>query len=477
MSSHKEDDAKTSALFEYCHEHNVHFHKHVIPRRVPGRGLGMYAKAHIARGERLANVPLTSLFTLDNIPQSFAAMKLRSKIPTHALLAAFFAFGPENALASLEPWIATWPRYSEFAQGMPLLWPETDGSTIRKTSQATLLPPPLTGSYMSSGAGKNLRNNGSTTLISSLRAKIAAHIASLEPILDAETYRELSIPYSTTYYIYMHAWLCVNTRCFSYSPYGKKRPKDPNEAMALCPGMDLFNHSAEAGVETKHDRSSYHAVATRDHQPGEEIFFNYGQHENDVLWAEYGFLPDNNSEDAIRVDTIVLERVTEDQKKVLKDNGYLGQYWLNASGVCYRSQVVAWMFLLDLRKWHAMLAGKYDPDRENEGRQGQVRSSSDRMTEAHLSLCAKWALKVVEDCDAALSTLNGMSSQTILELLGDREDHLRTQDLAFDRADQDHAHYHNYRQAQAMGRLAMCSKRWTQIREMAHSARDRITAS
>jgi hypothetical protein len=487
MSPHEEGDAKTSALFEYCYERDVHFHKHVIPRRVPGRGLGMYAQARIAKGELLANVPVGSLFTSDDIPQTFAPMKLRSKVPTHALLAAFFAFGPEDALADLKPWTATWPTYGDFAQGLPLLWPDIDGSIFRKTSRVALLPPPLTGSYMCSGVGKNLRNNGSTTLVSSLKAKLVAHIKSLEHILDAQIYSKLNTPYSTAYYIYIHAWLCVNTRCFSYLPHGKKRPKDPNEAMALCPGMDLFNHSAEAGVDTKHDRKTYHAIATRDHQPGEEIFFNYGQHENDVLWAEYGFLPDNNPDDAIRIDTIILDAVTEDQKKVLKDNGYLGEYWLNAGGVCYRSEVVAWMLTLESKKWHAMLAGTYDPEtdvmtdesgeREHKGQQRKARPGGAKNVRSHRNPCATWASNVAQDCDAALSQLGDLSSQEIIDLFGDREDHLRAQNLAFDEPEKDHAHYRADIQAQAKERHAMCSKRWNQIRQMAQAAQGMITGA
>lgn len=42
---------------------------------------------------------------------------------------------------------------------------------------------------------------------------------------------------------YMYAWLIINTRTFYYVPDGQKAPSNPDDAMALCPFGDLFNHS------------------------------------------------------------------------------------------------------------------------------------------------------------------------------------------------------------------------------------------
>lgn len=85
--------------------------------------------------------------------------------------------------------------------------------------------------------------------------ELRAHMKTLEPVLENETYAALQTMDSPTWYRFAHYWLCVN--CLSYTPPGTKRPKNPNEAMALCPGMDLLNHGATASVRAKYDRSGY----------------------------------------------------------------------------------------------------------------------------------------------------------------------------------------------------------------------------
>ena len=58
--------------------------------------------------------------------------------------------------------------------------------------------------------------------------------------------------------LYTHAWLLVNSRCFFYDiaapaangkiAKGKKRRRDRDDCMALCPVLDCFNHSDEEDV-------------------------------------------------------------------------------------------------------------------------------------------------------------------------------------------------------------------------------------
>jgi hypothetical protein len=42
---------------------------------------------------------------------------------------------------------------------------------------------------------------------------------------------------------YSYNWLIVNTRSFYYLMPGQKPPEDRNDAMALLPFADYFNHS------------------------------------------------------------------------------------------------------------------------------------------------------------------------------------------------------------------------------------------
>ena len=45
--------------------------------------------------------------------------------------------------------------------------------------------------------------------------------------------------------MFMYYWVVANTRCFHYTPPDEEPPEDKNDAMALCPFADYFNHSEE----------------------------------------------------------------------------------------------------------------------------------------------------------------------------------------------------------------------------------------
>ena len=485
MAEAETDDSNVQGLMEYCQQHDIHFHKHAVPRRIAGRGLGIYADGKIAKGERVVHVPTAHMLTTENVPQTFATAASRRKIPTHALLAAYFAFGPEEHLAQYQPWLATWPTYADFAHGTPLLWPEQlqEASCGSKDSHPKVLPAPLVGSYLEGDPSTNENRSGATTLISSQRAKLSSHIRTLKPILDPETYARVQRQGSTEYYKFIHAWLCVNTRCFSYTAHGKKRPDDPNEAMALCPGMDLFNHAVVANVRTRHDKTGYFANALRDLEADEEILFNYGQHVNDVLWAEYGFMLDENPDDAIRIDTLVLAGYSKAQKRLLEDNGYLNDYWLSASGVCYRSEVVTWLSILSIEEWHDMIEGRYDPEsdstevgtgkRDIEGQLSHARRG-EILCKSHRVIIASRVARIAKDAENALELSAGMTQRNIRRLFADEVDSLRLQDAAFDIAEKDTNQYEVYREVQAAERYEMCLTRWKQIGDMARAAESSI---
>lgn len=487
MSSPDEKDVeqiRVEELLHYCRQRSIFFHQYAIPRRVPGRGLGIYASTRIAKGEKITHVPLAELFTALSIPEEFVTVKARKGIPTHALLAAFFAFGSKTVLGDYQPWLATWPRFSEFSQSVPLLWPKICYRPING-GDTVALPAPLTGSYAGSNEGKSQSRNGSTTLVSAQAAKLKSHIQSLRSILDEKTYEDLSTPNSATYYTFLHAWLCVNTRCFSYTPHGKSAPADPNEAMALCPGMDLFNHTIRPNVKTKHDRTGYHAVSTRDIEADEEICFSYGPHVNDVLWAEYGFLLEAHPDDAIRIDQIVLQGLSDKQKQMLQDGGYMNEFWLSANSICYCSEVVAWLSILDAEQWHDMLEGQYDPEtdqnpaetgkRTAEGQCKRVRRG-EANSKSHRTICASWAAKVVADAECAIADLAAMTDDAICDNFGDSEHDLLVQDIAFKAQSLKAEHYHAARQEQAKQRHAMCVMRWTQLCAMATAAQKKIVS-
>lgn len=480
-------------LLAYCQAEQVYFSPKIAPRRVPGRGLGIYVTSTIAKDEQIIHVPTTTLFTTKCIPETFASTRARKGIPVHALLAAYFAFGTDEQHRSFTPWMATWPKLSDFSCSVPLLWNEScqepfdtqaglqDRENQRPTANTlTALPPPLTGGYLTSRTA--VRNaTGSTTLVAAQTSKLENHVKSLQPILDVEVYTELQTARSPTWYRFAHAWLCVNTRCFSYTPSGTKRPSDPNEAMALCPGMDLFNHAAKANVLTKYDKTGYFARANRALQPGEEIVFNYGAHVNDVLWTEYGFLLDEvPAYDAIRIDKIVLLGLSDGQKELLKEHGYLGEYWLAGEGLCWRTEVVAWLSILSRDQWERMLEGQYDPEEEEENAANAGAATNKKrkkglgLVKAHRVICASWIARVEADAKTALRILQGMTDRTLVECLGDSDTEIQNQRLARGLEEVAGADMQKFKRDDAQQRHVMCVKRWQQIMELSKRVRENI---
>lgn len=480
-------------LLAYCRAQQVYLSPKIAPRRVPGRGLGIYATSSIAKGEQVFHVPTKTLFTTKRIPESFASTRARKGIPVHALLAAYFAFGTDEQHRSFAPWMATWPELSDFSCSVPLLWNERCQEPLKTQSRLedpdnqefranalTPLPPPLTGGYSTSRTA--IRNaTGSTTLVAAQKSKLEDHILSLQSILDGEVYTELQTARSPTWYRFAHSWLCVNTRCFSYTPPGKKRPSDPNEAMALCPGMDLFNHAAKPNVLTKYDKTGYFARANRDLQADEEIVFNYGAHVNDVLWVEYGFLLDETpAYDAIRIDKIVLLGLSAGQKDLLKDHGYLNEYWLAEEGLCWRTEVVAWLTILTRDQWERMLEGQYDPEEEGENEAKTAATTKKRQKngegpiKAHRIICASWIAKVEADAKNALRVLHGMTDRAAADHLGDSETEIQNQRRAGGLAELANADMRKFRKEQVQQRHTMCLKRWQQMMELSKRARERL---
>ena len=188
---------------------------------------------------------------------------------------------------------------------------------------------------------------------------------------------------------YLYAWLLVNTRTFYHeTPRTKKFKKE--DKMVLQPVADLFNHTSyDPSAEEKEGNKKTCSVAfsptaftittARPYTAGEEVYICYGNHSNDFLLIEYGFLFDENVWDEVCIDDAILPLLNQHQptpvqqqqqppkkptrrlhergkkdpkpttsnhtpktpKDLLEETGFLGNYNLdprNPTG-CYRTQV------------------------------------------------------------------------------------------------------------------------------------------
>jgi hypothetical protein len=189
------------------------------------------------KGEVILTVPLKAMLTTRRIPMSFKR-KFPKDISVHALLAAFLTIGDKEDLQKYELWRRTWPTRQDFEDSMPLLWPQSlrgsnpyydDGA-----SEMNLLPPSISGAWNTLRKRKNEHDYETShqNLLAQQEQRLHkawSSVVSVFPDVDWDTYS--------------YNWLIVNTRSFYYLMPGQKPPEDRNDAMALLPFADYFNHS------------------------------------------------------------------------------------------------------------------------------------------------------------------------------------------------------------------------------------------
>lgn len=187
----------------------------------------------------MVQVPLKAMYTIDSIPPSFVN-KFLDGISVHGLLAAFLTHGDSNLLEKYTLWQAVWPTRQDFANSMPLLWPEHLRSPSVNTLSPTpevLLPPSISGQW-NTIRKKTLDEPYKTShqnLLPEMEKRFQDawdSVRAVFPDTDRETY--------------LYFWLIVNTRSFYYLMPDEDPPEDNNDAMALVPFADYFNHSDEA---------------------------------------------------------------------------------------------------------------------------------------------------------------------------------------------------------------------------------------
>ncbi|EFA03432.2 SET domain-containing protein 4-like Protein [Tribolium castaneum] len=121
---------------------------------------------------------------------------------------------------------------------------------------------------------------------------------------------------------FIWGYVLVNTRAVYVNPRIVRELCDcgsdilsDEPCMALCPFLDMFNHSHEAKTEATlmNDQGKFvyqltTLVGTRKH---EQVFISYGDHDNVKLLIEYGFFIPGNSNDSIPIQSEEVFRVLE----------------------------------------------------------------------------------------------------------------------------------------------------------------------
>jgi len=272
---------------------------------------------------------------------------------------------------------------------------------------------------------------------------------------------------------FLHAWCLVNTRCFYYiptptTPKNKakvKPPTDPNEAMALCPFMDLFNHMAPANenaqrpCKVRYTSTGFTATTDSIISAHKEIVFCYGAHTNDTLWLEYGFLLPNsmNTSDSTPLDELIRDTLKPADKSTLEEYSYLHHYTLQNDGtICYRTEMAAWLLVLGRAKWKKVVEQGLDPEEACTSPTGKAKYKKTILSWLEigrgLAMENTMVLNEMVDCSllehfGTMSAVDGVQGKSAEEKL-----------------------------ATAKRRREMCLARWTQILGMVERGIEKIEA-
>ncbi|EEH50010.2 uncharacterized protein PADG_06089 [Paracoccidioides brasiliensis Pb18] len=355
----------------------------VAPTKFPGQGVGLSAQRNIHAGEIIVRIPVRAMLTIESVPSAFRE-KFPDDIPLQGLLAAYLCC-TEESREKYALWRAVWPSQQDFEESLPILWPQHLRTRDSKASNSTLscsfLPPSISGSW-NTITKKSIRceytlENQDILPQQEKRLEMAYQIVKrVFQDLDKELF---------TYY-----WLIVNTRSFYHVPPGVPVPEDHNNAMALCPFGDYFNHVDDGGCKVTCDDYQYIFKTCKSYEKGEEIFSSYGNHTSDILFTDYGFVPTDNKWDALFLDDIILKDLASKDINDLNSARYLGNYQITTTGPCFRTEVAACKGYMDHKDWNNLILG-YPPA-----------SFDQRKTNA---IIARWIREYLNEAEVVISKL------------------------------------------------------------------------
>ncbi|KAF9934786.1 SET domain-containing protein 4 [Linnemannia zychae] len=329
-------------------------------------GRGMMATKDIKAGEVIVQVPEKNLVTMKSLQSTYGARinRFGKKVNSHMIIALHIAL------------LVQAPERSGWLPYLRMLPKKFDTMPIR-------YPPELL----------ELLPQNAQVHVKKQRAKILADYNATLEFLQTNA-DLLSRP--LTYEEYEWAWLVVNTRCI----YLDAKNQSTADNIALAPMLDFLNHTHDAKTEgafcTK--TKSYQIKTLLPYKKGEQVFINYGPHDNCFILVEYGFVTPNNPYNYVTVDNDFMELsipgesavAKKDKLELLSMAGYYGDYVLHKNDVSFR--LLAGMRLrlvnpfskssaatqLAIAQWHNVVNGELD----------QISPENERLVPIHIErLC------------------------------------------------------------------------------------------
>ncbi|KAI8351584.1 hypothetical protein B0O80DRAFT_388382 [Mortierella sp. GBAus27b] len=272
----------------------------------------MMATKDIKAGEVIVEVPESTLITMKSLQSLYGARIARfgNKVNAHMIIAlhiALLAQAPDKSI-----WLSYMRLLPKKFDTMPVRYPQDLFDLLPLNVQAH---------------------------VHKQKAKISSDYKTTLEFLQSNN-DLLTRPLQ--YEEYEWAWLVVNTRCIYLD--AKKQVAADN--IALAPMLDFLNHTSEAKTEgfycTK--SKSYKIKTLLPYKKGEQVFINYGPHDNSFILVEYGFVTPNNPFNYASVDGDFMEltipgetsAAKKEKMELLDIAGYLGDYVLHRDDVSFR---------------------------------------------------------------------------------------------------------------------------------------------
>ncbi|KAH0522615.1 hypothetical protein TsFJ059_006438 [Trichoderma semiorbis] len=276
---------QVQALLQWAKGKQVMLGKNVNLIHVPGRGMGVIAKRRLKKGQTILSVPIEAIRSLHTVPRQIV-QSLPDDISLHGLLAADLALERPEAPTI---WRSALPTLQDFEATTPFMWHE---------NLQALLPQ----------ASENLLRKQQSRFF-----REWDFVSKAFPSIQQEEY--------------LCAWFIINTRTFYYETPEMKKYL-PDDRMALLPVADFFNH-ADQGCKVSFSPEGYTILSDHAYNTGEEIYISYGDHSNDLLLTEYGFILSENRWDTFSAEEVILSNLSELQKAELQKYECLGPFTLS----------------------------------------------------------------------------------------------------------------------------------------------------
>ncbi|EPZ31893.1 hypothetical protein O9G_003603 [Rozella allomycis CSF55] len=115
-----------------------------------------------------------------------------------------------------------------------------------------------------------------------------------------------------------------------------------NDSISMIPFFDMFNHSPNVSVDTKVENNTFQIITKTPYKSGEQVFINYGSHDNWTLLLEYGFTISSNPMHQVRLDDILLQYLKSNKEtfQFIEKIGLLNEYFVSKNEIGWRLQTV-----------------------------------------------------------------------------------------------------------------------------------------